>query len=104
MFRQSIVYLLLSILVVIFAKYIHVIIVYIDLFYSYINLHLSPIFNQGGIGSIISKVLLLVLIPILIAAIPALVYRLIKGKNMPYFIELTWCLWLVIILSNVLIH
>jgi hypothetical protein len=104
MLRQSIIYLFLSIIVVVFAKYIHVLIVYIDIFYAYINMKLTPIFNQGGIGYFISRVLLLVLIPVLLAAIPALIYRLIKGRDMPGFLELTWCFWLVILLSNVLIH
>lgn len=104
MLKQSIIYLLLSILVVIFAKYVHVVIVYIDMLYTYIHLLLSPIFNSGGIGSIVSKVLILVFVPILIIAIPALIYRLIKGENMPYMIELTWCLWLILVLSNILIH
>lgn len=104
MLRQSLIYLVLSIIVVIFAKYAHLLIIYIDLLYTFVNLKLAPIFSQVGIGLIIRKVLLLVLIPVIIAGIPALIYRLIKGKNMPYFIELTWCLWLVIVLSNVLIR
>lgn len=104
MLQRSLIYLLLSIIVIIFAKYITVLIVYIDLFYTWVNLKLSPLFNQGGIGYMISKVLLLVIIPVLIAAIPALLYRLVKKRTMPGFFELTWCLWLVIVLSNVLIH
>lgn len=104
MLKQSLIYLVLSIVVVIFAKYIHVLIVYIDILYTYMHYKLSPIFNQGGIGGIVSKVTLLVLIPVVIAAIPALIYRLIKGSSMPCLIELTWCLWLVIVLSHILIR
>lgn len=104
MLRQSLIYLLLSIFVVVFARFAHMLIVYIDMLYAFINIKLTPIFSQGGLGIVIRKVILLVLIPVLIAAIPALSYRLIKGKDMPYFIELTWCLWLVIVLSNVLIR
>ncbi|MFC3909204.1 hypothetical protein ACFORL_08985 [Legionella dresdenensis] len=104
MLRQSLIYVVLSILVVLFAKYAHLLIVYIDMLYAWFNVKLTPLFNYGGWGTLIRKVILLVLIPVLIAAIPALIYRLIKGKDMPHFIELTWCLWLVIVLSNVLIH
>lgn len=104
MLRQSLIYLLLSILVIIFAKYAHMLIVYIDMLYAFINVKLTPIFSQGGLGPLIRKVILLVFIPVLIAAIPALSYRLIKGKEMPYLLELTWCVWLVIVLSNILIH
>ncbi|HHF7348073.1 TPA: hypothetical protein ACPSKE_001250 [Legionella feeleii] len=104
MLRQSLIYLALSILVVIFAKYAHMLIVYIGMLYVFINVKLTPIFSQSGLGLMIRKVILLVLIPILIAAVPALTYRLIKGNDMPYLIEFTWCLWLVIVLSNILIH
>ncbi|ARG98081.1 hypothetical protein [Legionella micdadei] len=104
MLRQSLIYLLLSILVVVFARFAHMLLVYIDMLYVFINIKLTPIFSQGGLGTVIRKVILLVLIPVIIAAIPALSYRLVKGKEMPYFMELTWCLWLVVVLSNVLIH
>ncbi len=104
MFRQGLIYLLLSILVVVFSRFAHILIVYIDMFYAFINVKLSPIFSSAGLGLIIRRVILLVFIPIIIAAIPALSYRAIKGKDMPHFMELTWCLWLVIVLSNILIR
>ncbi|KTC87589.1 MULTISPECIES: hypothetical protein [Legionella] len=104
MLRPALIYLLLSIVVVIFARFAHMLIVYIDMLYAFINIKLTPIFSQGGLGLVFRKVILLVAIPVIIAAIPALSFRLVKGKEMPYFIELTWCLWLVIVLSNVLIR
>jgi|GEM_PF-924056 len=104
MLRQFLIYLLLTILVVLFTHYAHLLIVYIDMLYAYINVKLSPFFSYSGWGPVIRRVILLVFIPVLIAAVPALSYRLIRGHEMPYFIELTWCLWLVIVLSNVLIH
>ncbi|WED42257.1 hypothetical protein [Legionella cardiaca] len=104
MLRQSLIYLILSILVVVFAKFAHMLIVYIDMLYAFINVKLTPIFSHTGLGLVIRKVILLVFIPVIIAAIPALTYRLVKGKDMPHLIELTWCLWLVIVLSNILIR
>ncbi|ASQ46744.1 hypothetical protein [Legionella clemsonensis] len=104
MLRQSLIYLVLSILVVVFAKFAHLLIVYIDMLYAYINVKLTPVFSHSGVGLTIRKTLLLMFIPVIIAAIPALTYRLVKGKEMPHLIELTWCLWLVIVLSNILIR
>ncbi len=104
MLRQTILYLLLSVFIVIFAKYAHLLIVYIDMFYTIINVKLAPIFSNSGMGILIRKVISLTVLPVLIAAIPALVWRGIKGQHMPYFIEITWVLWLVIVLSKVLIH
>ena len=102
--KQGIIYLLLSIIVVLFAQYVHLLIVYIDVFYTFINLKLAPIFSNSDVGILIRKVISLVLIPVVIAAIPALIYRAIKGKQMTYFIEIAWFLWLVIVLSKVLIQ
>jgi hypothetical protein len=104
MLRQSIIYLTISILVVIFANYAHLLIVYIDMFFTYVNLKLTPIFNQTGWGVVVRKILVLVLIPVTLAAIPALIYRGIKGRPMPYFIATTWVLWTVIVLGDILIR
>ncbi len=86
--KQTIIYLFLSIVVVLFAKYVHVLLVYIDMLYIFVNLKLAPIFSDGSTGIMIRKV----------------ISRVIKGRNMPYFIEITWFLWLVIVLSKLLIR
>ncbi len=102
--RQTLIYLFLSITVVIFSQYVHLMIVYIDMFYTYINLKMAPVFSNSETGIMIRKVISLVLLPVVIAAIPALIYRAIKGKHMTYFLEVTWFLWLVLVLSKVLIR
>ncbi len=55
-------------------------------------------------GPTLRKVIILVLIPVVIAGVPALGYRLIKGKDMPYLIESTWCFWSVVVLSYILVR
>lgn len=104
MVRQGLIYLFLSIIIVMLSKYAHLLIIYIDLFYTYINVALSPIFSSSPLGIMIRQIMTLVLIPLFIAAIPALIYLAIRGRRMPYFIEITWVLWLVIALSKVLIQ
>ncbi len=104
MLRHSFIYLLLSILIVIFAKYAHLLVVYIDLFFTYVNVKLTPIFSQTGWGLIIRKILILVMLPIIITAIPALLYRAIKGSDMPHFIAITWVIWIIIVLSDILVR
>ena len=104
MVKQSLIYLLLSIIIVIFAEYAQLLIVYTDILYNFVNYKLMPVFSSSATGILIRKVFSLVLIPVVIAAVPALIYRLIKGRHMPYFIEITWFLWLVIVLSKVLIQ
>lgn len=103
MLRQFLIYLGLSIIVVLFARYAQQIIVYIDTFFSFINVKLTPIFSQTGIGLVIRKVIVLMLIPIVIAGVPALVYRVIKGKDMPHFLAITWVIWSIIVISDILL-
>lgn len=102
--RHILIYILLSICIVLFAKYAHLLIVYIDTFFVYINLKLTPIFSQTGWGLVIRKTIVLILLPILITAIPALIYRALKGKDMPHFIAITWVIWTVIVLSDILVR
>ena len=104
MLKQSLIYLVLSILIVVFAEYAHLLMVYIVTFYTYVMVKLTPIFSGTPYGLLIRNVVALVLMPVIIAGIPALIYRAIKGHQMPYFIELTWVLWLMIVLGKVLIR
>lgn len=102
MLRQSLIYLVLSILIVLFAKYAHLLIIYIDLFFTQINLKLTPIFSPTGWGLVIRKIIVLMVLPLLITAIPALIYRGLKGREMPHFIAIVWVIWTIIVLSDIL--
>ncbi len=104
MLKQIVIYLILTLAVILFAKYVHLLIVYIDIIYTYLHITIAPIFSHGGLGLLFSKMILYILIPVSLASVPAFAYRLIKGGDMPYFIEITWCLWLILVLSNIMIH
>ena len=91
-------------MIVVFAQYAHLLMVYIVTFYTYIMIQITPLFSAMKYGLLIRNVLSLALIPVIIAGLPALVYRAIKGHTMPYFIEITWALWLIIVLGKVLIR
>lgn len=103
MLRQSLIYLLLSILIVVFAKYAHLIIVYIDMFFTHINVKLTPVFSQTGWGLLIRKIIVLMALPLIIAGIPSVVYKGLKGRDMPYFLPIVWLVWTVIVLSDILV-
>jgi hypothetical protein len=103
MFRQSLIYLLFSVLVVIFARFALMLIIYINILIAFVSVYLTPIVSQIGLGMVFQRTILLVCVPPLLVAIPTLIYRLTKGKMMPYFAELTWGLWLVVLLSNILL-
>ena len=102
--QQTLLYLVLSIFIVFFSKQIYALIVYIDLFYTIINLKLAPIFSNSPLGIMIRNVISLALLPLIIIGIPALIYRGLKGSQLPYFMEIMWFLWLILALSKVLVR
>ena len=104
MLKQGLLYLILSIIIVVFAHYAGLIILYLKNIYTYLDLLLTPVFRLSETGAAIRGTLLLIALPLILVGIPALIYRLIKKKNMPYFVEATWMLWLIIALTNLLIY
>lgn len=100
MLKQSLLYLVLTILVVLLARYVYYGLLYLNSIYYYLYSLIYPLFNPGYHGKIIIKVILLLIIPLMMAGVPALIYRLIKGRDMPYFNEAVWCVWVVVLISN----
>lgn len=103
MIKTILIYLLLSIIVVLAARYVHMMLIYIDLAYNYCSLHLFHFLNISAMGRFTHRIITLSLLPVFITAIPALLYWLIKRKNMPHFIAITWLIWLVIVMSDILV-
>jgi len=102
--RNLTIYLILSILVVLLAKYVHQAVIYIDMAYYWINAQLMPIFSKTGTGDMIRQTLVLSIVPLLLAGIPTLAYQMVSGKKLSWFLELTWVLWLTIALSVLVIR
>ncbi|MFI4962696.1 MAG: hypothetical protein ACHP6H_02440, partial [Legionellales bacterium] len=103
MLKHFLIYLALSILVVLFARYAQLIVINIDAFFAFINLKLAPVFNQANLGLLARKTLVLLLLPLIIVGIPALCYQLMKKRQMPHLIATTWIVWIVLVLSEILI-
>src|SRR3990167_5482724 len=102
MLRNSLIYLALSLLAVLFAKYTHIFVVYLDILYTYTNIALTPLFSSSNAGVLLRGVITLTLLPVCITAVPALLYRAIKGNTMPYYYEATWFIWLIIVVSKII--
>ena len=103
MIKPSFIYLALSLFVVLVAPYIHVVVVYLDILYTKSNILLVPFFSDNNAGHLLMGVIVLTLLPICITAIPALIYRALQGKLIPYYYEATWFVWLVIVVSKIVI-
>ena len=103
MLKQIFAYILASVLLIYCAKYMQYVLVKFEHFYTYCAHLTSPIFSHTGMGLLCHQILLLVCIPVLIIAIPASLYRLIKGENMPHFIGFVWTIWLSLVFA-ILLH
>ncbi|KTD00639.1 hypothetical protein Lgee_0903 [Legionella geestiana] len=104
MLKQGLFYLLLSLLAVVFSRYGHMVVIGVDMLFTTVNGWLAMVFSSGYIGETVRKVLVLAGLPVAITAVPALIYRLVKGSTMPWFFEITWMVWLIVALSNVMIR
>jgi hypothetical protein len=100
--QQSLLYIFLSIFVIVFARYFYLLFIYLDLLYTFVNLKLAHLFNDNEAGRLLRGAIILTLLPIAITAAPALIYRAIKGGLMPYFYEITWTIWFVIVISKII--
>ena len=104
MLNQFIYLLVASILAVIFHRYIHVVIIYIDYAFTYIQLLMSTWLKNSGYGIFISKIITLTLFPIgLIYAIQSLCHLILK-KQMKQPIYWIWLTWFVIVISILFIR
>jgi len=104
MLKQIIFYLALSVLVVVFSSYFAMGIIKIDHLYIWLNLKLSSVFSHSTAGLTVQQVIVLMSLPLVVAGIPALAYRVVKGGNMPYFLNAVWLVWLIVVLSKVAIQ
>jgi len=66
--------------------------------YATIGLITTPNTNTSyGMGFIFGRALSSTLFPLLVALIPAGIYKLIKKKSMPGFLIVIWALWFLLI-------
>lgn len=102
--KQSLIYLLMSIFIVIFSKYAQMFFIYIDIFYTNISIKIAPLFSSTFAGTTLRGIVILTLTPLLITAIPAIAYRLAKGSMIPYYYEANWLIWFTIVVAKILVQ
>lgn len=67
--------------------------------YSYVANTLGLIIKGNHWAHIARQSIALLLIPIIIALIPAFLYWLVKKRHMPYVCEIACAVWLVLLIS-----
>ncbi len=103
-FLPYLTYLILSVLIIVFANYAHIFTKMVVDFYQYVDDHIAVFFSNSSAGLNVRHVFTLVICPLIITGIPALAYRYIKGSPMPYFLEATWVIWIILVLSKIFVR
>ncbi len=98
------IYLGLSILVVLFSNYTQDFARLVLQFYQFVDTQIAVFFSTSPSGLNLRHVFTLVICPLILTGIPALVYRFTKGGMMPYYLEATWLIWIILVLSKILVR
>ena len=95
MLKQLLAIILLSILVITCMWYAQQGLQAILTAHAWISDMLKQVFSGGEAGDIIRQLIALLTMPLLIAAVPALIYWLVRHHGFPYFMEIVWVVWLM---------
>lgn len=94
MIKQVVAIVVLSILIISMMSYAQVGLQAILSAHQWIADTLMDIFSGGPAGNLIRQLLALLAIPMMIGLIPVIIYWLAKRSWFPYFMEVTWVVWL----------
>lgn len=94
--KQSLLFITTVLLIVLLAPYLGKGTNLLWAFYRWGHGLLAPLFSSSGLGHIILGILSLGLVPLIIAAIPSLIYWLLAKKQWPYFWSLVWAVLLIV--------
>lgn len=97
-------YFILSIALIILSSYAQNMIDWVMYLDRANNEALRLVFSSSQLGIHLRLIVSLALTPLLIVAIPALLYWVIKRKPMPYLIPIIWLFWFITALSRLLIQ
>ncbi len=97
MLKQIIVFILLCLIAIFIMTHIKTGLHALVAAYNWVDHTLAALFSGGTIGHVIRKLIALAGIPILVGLIPAFIYWLIKRSGFPYFMEVVWVTWLLLV-------
>ena len=100
---QVLIIVVLSFIFAIAAKYVYQLIALLVGFHRWIGHMVGMVFSSGGLGLIIENTLAFLVVPFLIAAIVAIIYKIVKKKFLPVFMLVVWVLWLVLA-TAIIVH
>ncbi len=96
MIKKVVCLIVMSLLVVLFATYINDVFQVFTHAYSTVTSWFSDIFSNSQIGTVLTQLIGLFLIPLLLTGLVAACYWFVKKKNLPAFNEVLWVLWVML--------
>lgn len=93
--KQVLGLILLSLVVLFANSQLNALLHYLIDFHQWISDGLATIFSTGKTGDIIKALLALLLVPVVLAGVPALIYWSMKRTTMPYLWPIIWAAWLI---------
>lgn len=97
MIRQISLYLLFSLIAILFLTQVHWIFNILVWIYHGVEKQLHLVFASDRVGSLLSQWLALVLVPALIALVFQIVYWIIKRQFTSLFFMVMWLFWLLLV-------
>ncbi len=97
MIRQIGIYLLFSIIAILFLTQVHWVLNILVIIYHGLEKQLHLVFASDRIGSLLSQWLALMLVPAIIALVFQIVYWIIKRQFTHMFFVVMWLFWLLLV-------
>ncbi|HSW68695.1 MAG TPA: hypothetical protein VLI69_00875 [Gammaproteobacteria bacterium] len=95
MLKQIIAIIALSLLVIVGMAYAQQGLQFILTGHDWISDLLKDVFSGGQSGNIVRQLIVLLVIPLCVALVPAIIYWMAKRTWFPYFMQFMWVIWLV---------
>ncbi len=102
MFKQFLLIVILTAIAVLFIKEFAGILYALGHAQNFLVNEIAALLPRDTVFRYISKLIILIAIPILISLLAAFIHWLIKRKEMPKLIDLIWLLWVISLLIFVL--
>jgi hypothetical protein len=102
MFKQFLLIVILTAVAVFFMKELAAILYVLAHLQNFLINEAAALLPKDTVFMFISKLIILIAIPILIGLLIAFIHWLIKRKEMPRLIDLIWILWVISLLIFVL--
>lgn len=93
MFKQVVIIIVLSLLVILSMPYAQQGLQYLVAGHDWVNQMLMQVFSGGQAGNLTRELIALLAIPVLVGLIPAIIYWAVKRHWFPYFMEIVWVVW-----------